>query len=303
MLRLLPAPVHGVIGLIAFAMNTLFWATPLFAVAILKLLLPIPALRRRLSALLIEFAESWVAVDSWMMRGIQRAPWQVSGLEGLRRDGYYLICCNHNSWVDIPVLQRIFYRRIPFLRFFLKQELIWVPVLGLAWWALDFPFMKRYSAEYLARHPEKRGVDLAATRKACERFRQTPTAIINFLEGTRFTPEKHQAQTSPYAHLLRPKAGGLAGAVGAMGEQFDAILDVTIIYPDGPVELWGLLSGQLGRVVVDIKQRPIPPEWLGADYGADPTFRAAFQGWVQQIWAEKDELIGQVLSEGERRVK
>jgi 1-acyl-sn-glycerol-3-phosphate acyltransferase len=41
------------------------------------------------------------------------------------------------------VLQRIFHGRIPFLKFFLKQELIWVPVIGLAWWALDFPFMKR----------------------------------------------------------------------------------------------------------------------------------------------------------------
>jgi 1-acyl-sn-glycerol-3-phosphate acyltransferase len=172
-----------------------------------------------------------------------------------------------------------------------------VPVLGLAWWALDFPFMKRYSAEYLAKHPEKRGQDVAATRKACERFRQTPTAILNFLEGTRFTAAKHQEQHSPFAHLLRPKAGGLASAVNAMGEQFDAILDVTIIYPDGPVELGGLLSGQLGRVIVDVKQRPLPPEWLGADYSADPAFRAAFQGWVQQIWVEKDELIARVLTE------
>jgi 1-acyl-sn-glycerol-3-phosphate acyltransferase len=297
MFRLLPAPIHGVIGLIAFSLNTLFWATPLFAVALLKLLMPIPALRRRLAVLLTRLGEGWIAVNSWMLRITQRTPWQLSGLEGLRRDGNYLICCNHSSWVDIPVLQRVFYHRIPFLRFFLKQELIWVPVLGLAWWALDFPFMKRYSAEYLAKHPEKRGEDVAATRKACERFRQTPTAILNFLEGTRFTVTKHQEQASPFAHLLRPKAGGLASAINAMGEQFNAILDVTIIYPDGPTELGGLLSGQLGRVIVDVKQRPIPPEWLGADYNADPAFRSAFQGWVQQIWAEKDELIAHVLTE------
>lgn len=297
MLRFLPAPLHGAIGLIAFAANTVFWCLPLFAVAIIKLLVPIPALRRRLSALLTEIAEGWIAVDSWMMRAIQRSPWQVSGLEGLRRDGYYLVCCNHNSWVDIPILQRVFYKRIPFLRFFLKKELIWVPVLGLAWWALDFPFMKRYSPEYLARHPEKRGVDVATTRKACAKFRGSPTSILNFLEGTRFTPAKHRAQGSPYNHLLRPKAGGMASAIGAMGDMFDGILDVTIIYPDGPVELWGLLSGRLGRVIVHVEQRPIPTEWLGADYTADPAFRASFQGWVQQIWAEKDALIGQVLAD------
>jgi 1-acyl-sn-glycerol-3-phosphate acyltransferase len=300
MFRLLPVPIHGIIGLIAFALNTLFWSVPLLVVAFVKLLIPVPSLRRRLSLLITRFAEGWVAVDSWMMEAIQWAPWRVTGLEGLRSDASYLICCNHNSWVDIPILQRVFYRRAPFLRFFLKQELFWVPVLGLAWWALDFPFMKRYSPEYLAKHPEKRGVDVATTRKAVEKFRHAPTSILNFLEGTRFTPEKHQAQGSPYAYLLRPKAGGMASAIGAMGERFEAILDVTIIYPDGPVELWGLLSGQLGRVVVHVEQRPIPVEWLGADYVADPIFRAAIQGWVQQIWAEKDALIGRVLAESGR---
>ncbi|NTU81384.1 MAG: acyltransferase [Chloroflexales bacterium] len=295
MLRFLPAPIHGAIGLVAFALNTIFWSVPLYAAALAKLLIPIPAVRRWLSAFLVEIAENWIAVDSWMMRSIQRTPWQVTGLEGLRRDGWYLICCNHNSWVDIPILQRVFYKRIPFVRFFIKQELIWVPLLGLAWWALDFPFMKRYSPEYLAKHPEKRGVDVKTTRKACEKFRNTPTAVLNFLEGTRRTAAKHQSQDSPYDHLLRPKAGGMASAVAAMGDMFDAILDVTIIYPDGPVELWGLLSGQLGRVVVHVEQRPVPPEWIGGDYANDPAFRASFQAWVQQIWAEKDALIGRVL--------
>lgn len=297
MLRRLPPPVHGAIGLIAFALNTLFWSAPFFCVALAKLLIPLPAVRRRLSATLVVIAERWVDVDSMMMRAIQRAPWRVTGLEGLRPDCSYLICCNHSSWVDIPILQRVFTGRIPFLRFFLKQELIWVPILGLAWWALDFPFMKRYSADYLARHPEKRGTDLATTRKALAVVRQTPTSILNFLEGTRFTPAKHAAQGSPYRHLLRPRAGGFAAAAAAMGDRLEAILDVTIVYPDGPVELWGLLSGQLGRVVVHVEQRALPAGWHGADYGVDQAFRAEVQGWVQAIWADKDALIERVLLE------
>jgi 1-acyl-sn-glycerol-3-phosphate acyltransferase len=301
MLRLLPTPILGVIGLVAFSLNTVFWAIPLFVVAFVKLLVPIPSLRLRLSVLLTKIADGWIAVDSRMMQAIQKAPFEVRGLEGLDPDCYYLICCNHQSWVDIPVLQRAFFRRVPFIRFFLKQELIWVPVLGLAWWALDFPFMKRYSPQYLLKHPEKRGEDVRTTRKACEKFRRTPTSILNFLEGTRFTPEKHREQDSPYAHLLRPKAGGLASAVGAMGDMFEAVLDVTIVYPDGPVELWGLLSGQLGRVVVHIEQRPIPPNWIGADYAADIAFRNEFKGWVRRIWEEKDALIDEVLASGGRR--
>ena len=296
MVRFLPAPLIGMLSLMVLVLNTLFWAVPLFGVAIVKLLIPLPAVRRRLSALLTEIAERWIAVNSWVLRVIQRAPLQVTGLAGLRHDGWYLICCNHTSWADIPLLQRVFTQRIPFLRFFLKQELIWVPLLGLAWWALDFPFMQRYTPAYLAKHPEKRGVDSATTRRACEKFRTTPTAVLNFLEGTRYTAAKHQAQNSPYAHLLRPKAGGMASAVAAMGTMFEAMLDVTIIYRDGPVELWGLLCGKLGRVVIHIEQRPLPPEWLSGDYANDPVFRAAFQAWVQQIWEEKDARIGRVLA-------
>src|SRR5579863_10046354 len=105
---------------------------------------------------------------------VTRTRWVVDGLQGLNRGGWYLVLSNHQSWVDIPVLQRTFNRRIPFLKFFLKQQLKWVPVLGLAWWALDFPFMQRYSKETLEQHPELRGKDKEATRIACERFRDLP---------------------------------------------------------------------------------------------------------------------------------
>jgi hypothetical protein len=50
---------------------------------------------------------------------------------------------------------------------------------------------------------------------------------MNFVEGTRFTPAKHAAQQSPYKHLLKPKAGGLALALHVLGDRFDSLLDVT----------------------------------------------------------------------------
>ena len=61
------------------------------------------------------------------------------------------------------------------------------------------------------KYPEKKGKDIEATRKSCERYKDEPITLINFIEGTRFTPEKHAVQRSPYQHLLKPKAGGLAG--------------------------------------------------------------------------------------------
>ena len=256
-------------------------------VALVKLALPPGAFRRASDRALTALAESWIAVNGWWMAMVQRIRWDVKGLDGLRRKGWYLVSSNHQSWVDILVLQKVFHRRVPFLKFFLKRQLLYVPVMGLAWWALDFPFMKRGSGS--------RARDLATTRRACEKFRQIPTSVMNFLEGTRFSPAKRDRQGSPYRHLLKPKVGGLATALGAMGERFDALLDVTIVYPDGIPSFWDLLSGRLKQVVVRVHERKIPADLLGGDYEGDPAFRARMQAFVQAMWAEKDARIEEIV--------
>ena len=217
------------------------------------------------------------------------AQWDVQGVDSLHPRGWYLVSSNHQSWVDILVLQRIFHGHIPFLKFFLKQELIWVPVIGLAWWALDFPFMKR-GRGHGARHS-----DLQTTRDACEKFKRIPTSVINFVEGTRFTPAKHALQSSPYRHLLKPKIGGLGIALATMGEQFEALLDVTIVYPQGTPTFTDLLCGRLDRVIVRVQQREIPPEVLGSDPIGDKAYRQRISAWVEQQWSEKDQLIDELL--------
>jgi 1-acyl-sn-glycerol-3-phosphate acyltransferase len=206
-----------------------------------------------------------------------------------------MVNCNHQSWVDILVLQHLLNRQIPMLKFFLKRQLIYVPVIGLAWWALDFPFMRRHSDAQLRRHPEKRFDDIESTRRACEKFALVPTSVMNFAEGTRFTQPKHRAQHSPYQHLLRPKAGALALALGALGGKFDSLLDVTIVYPDGAPTFWQFLCGTVRHVAVGARQVPIPAELRGGDYARDPKYRKAFQHWLQALWSEKDAAISAVL--------
>ena len=159
--------------------------------------------------------------------------------DGLSKANWYLVIVNHQTWVDVIALQTALNRRIPFLKFFVKQQLIWFPVLGIAFWAMDMPFMKRHSKAYLQEHPEQKGKDLEATKKSCERFHDTPTSVINFIEGTRFSEEKRIRRESPYKHLLPPRSGGMAVALSSMGSMFDAILDVTILYPQGVAELLG----------------------------------------------------------------
>ena len=283
--------VVGSVTFLLFAANTFFWCLLLYAVTLLKLVVPIPAFRRAASRLLVAIGEAWIAVNTVSLRLTQPTAYDVKGLEGLRRDVSYLVVSNHQSWVDIPVLQGVFLRRIPFLRFFLKQQLIRVPVLGAAWWALDFPFMKRHSREALERNPDLRHEDLAATRRACEKFRHAPASILNFVEGTRFTPAKHARGGAPFRHLLAPKAGGLAFAASAMGPQLAGIVDVTIVYPHGSPTFWDLISRGLPEVVVRVRERAIPNEWFEGDYVEDAAFRGSVQAWVRELFLEKDAEI------------
>ena len=282
---------------LGFSVNTIFWFIPIFVLAIVKLILPIPALRRFITRWLMALAENWISVNSALLATAASIDWQARGLDGLSKDNWYLVMVNHQTWVDILVLQKVFNRRIPFLKFFIKQQLIWFPLLGVAWWALDMPFMKRYSAAYLARNPHMKGRDLETTRKACEKFRDTPTSVINFVEGTRFSEAKRIARKSPYRHLLPPRAGGFAIAMSSMGSLFDGILDVTMRYPAGPARFWDMCCGTHVPVIIDVRKRPID-DWLrSGDYENDREFRRRMQRWLGEIWQEKDELLQQMLDE------
>lgn len=288
------AKLTGIVASILLALNTFFWATILFCFAILKIIIPIKSVRIVITAILNWIAETWIHGNSGWMRLTQKMDWEIDRPANLDKEGWYFVISNHQSWVDILVLQHALNGRIPLLKFFLKQELIRVPIMGAAWWALDFPFMKRYSKAYLEKHPEKKGQDIETTRKACEKFKHMPTSVMNFLEGTRFTQRKHDGQKSHYQYLLKPKAGGMAFAMSAMGDQFKSLLNVTIYYPQGIPTFWEFLQGKVENCQVIIKEVEIPSELRQGDYGEDQQYRLDFQQWVQDLWLEKDELLIQL---------
>ncbi len=294
MFMFLPGPVRTAIGTLAILVNTFFSLFPLLVFTLLKFMAPTPEKRSRRAASAAAVAENWIGVNNWLIANLQRVEWTVIGLEGLSTKQWYLVLSNHLSGLDIPVLQKVFHRRIPFMRVFLKKSLIWVPVMGQAWWALDYPFMSRNSAAAIARDPSLRMKDIEATRKACEKFKYLPTAILNYVEGTRFTPEKHAAQGSEFRNLLKPKAGGIAFAIEAMGNRFTSLLDVTIFYPEGDMDIWDLMLGRVHKVVVHVQQRAIPSEFIEGDYMGDDAHRARFRAWLTDLWVEKDALIDQL---------
>lgn len=287
----------GILTTTLLLLNTLVLICPLLVFALLKLVLPGRG-RDQASRAVMWVAETWSEIDKAIFALCIPTQWDIRGVDTLDPQTSYLCISNHQSWVDIPALIESLNRRVPFFKFFLKKELIWVPLLGLAWWGLDYPFMKRYSKAFLDKHPELKGKDLEITKAACELFKRQPVTVVNYLEGTRFTEAKRAQQQSPYRHLLKPKAGGVAFVLAALGEQLDALLDVTIVYPGNRAPgFWALLDGSIERVIIDIQVRELDPALCEGDYEGDPVFRQKIQAWVNQLWEDKDQRIEQLRAE------
>jgi 1-acyl-sn-glycerol-3-phosphate acyltransferase len=289
----------GVISILGYFFNTVFWTIPIVILSIVKII-PFKPWQTGLSYLLDGCATAWISINNVNQNLTGSTHYRVSNLSDLSKQDWYLVISNHQSWVDILVLQRIFNRKIPFLKFFLKKELIWVPIIGVAWWALDFPFMQRYSKAFLAKHPELKGKDLEATRKACEKFKFKPVSIMNFVEGTRWTAQKSAAQHSPFEHLLMPKAGGVAYVLSAMGDKLHKLLNITIHYPQGTPSYWQFVCGKVKEINVQVSVLSIDElmkkEIFAMDYFDNPQQREKFQQWLTQLWKQKDQELQQLTT-------
>lgn len=296
MLTFLPPRILGSIVFLLMVINLFFWAVPVYALIFLKLV-TFGSWRTEVSKWVAVSSQTWAHCNVLIWDALLDIKWDLRGVEDLDRNGQYMAISNHQNWNDILAQIKAFDGRAPFFKFFMKQVLIWVPVLGLAWWGLDFPFMKRHKPEELAKNPDLRLQDIETTRRACEKYRDMPVLILNFLEGTRFTQEKHDRQESPFQHLLRPKAGGLAFAINVMGEKIHTLLDITIVYPDGACQFWDFISGKLKRVILEVRELEIPPEFFAGDYSEDAEHRARVKAWVEKIWHEKDQRIGELMAE------
>ncbi|WP_065188383.1 acyltransferase [Shewanella woodyi] len=293
--------IRGSLAFVCWVVNTLFWVIPIVLLSPIKLI-PIPALRTAISSLLDNCATAWISINGVIERIFHPVKIDLHSNAELTPKEWYMVIANHQSWVDILILQRVLNRKIPFLKFFLKKELIFVPFLGLAWWALDFPFMRRYSTAQLRKNPKLKGKDIEITRRACAKFKSKPVSVMNFVEGTRFKAEKHQQQNSQFKHLLKPKAGGLAFALSAMGEHINKLVNVSIYYPEKVPSYWEYISGQVKEVRVHITVTEIPDEMRG-DYMKDRDFKIAFQEQLNLIWQEKDQMLDLLAQDNQVKQK
>jgi 1-acyl-sn-glycerol-3-phosphate acyltransferase len=279
------------IGALTFV-TMIAWMTACFILllpAILLKLIPYRPLQRGCAHYCIWIATNWARNNKLLFRVLHAEQWDVDLRARLEPGKNYLVICNHQSWADIVVLCDLLHARAPFPRFFLKWELIYVPIIGLACWAMDFPFMRRHGKSALQASPELRNQDLETTRRACALYKTEPVTVINFLEGTRFTEAKRIERKSPYRHLLRPKAGGISFTLNAMGEQFAGIVDVTVAYrPTNKPLLWSFACGEQDQLAIHADLLPIPQDLMAGDYENDAQFRKRFQAWINGIWTRKD---------------
>ncbi|HJW93052.1 MAG TPA: acyltransferase [Thermoanaerobaculia bacterium] len=285
--------LRGLATIVLLLLNMLLWGTLILLAGLVKLVMPTKPSRTRIVLALSWLAERWVGGNDAIFDLMLPTKWDISGIDDVRHDGHYLIISNHISWVDIFALFRAFHGHAAFIRFFLKHQLIWAPIVGQACAALEFPFMRRYSPEYLEKHPEKRGRDLETARRLCRRYRFIPVAILNFVEGTRFSRDKHADQDSPYRHLLRPRAGGVAFALASLGEYLDAMFDVTLAYPGHDATMWEFVSGKVDKVTIRARRLHVPEEFMTSAVTEPGDVRERFKVWLEQRWREKDaELDG-----------
>ena len=270
--------------------STFFHGPPVLALGLTKLLKQ----SRKVDETNIQITNSWLSVNNWLIDHVlPNTQWDISIDEDLQlsMQGRYLMTCNHQSWVDTTVNQYFGLTRMPLTRFFTKWELIFIPFVGQAFKILGFPMMKRHSKAQIAKKPELKDRDMEEARKACQQLLSQPFTLLNYLEGTRFTQEKHDQQQSPYQHLLKPKAGGLALALNILGDQIDALVDMTIVYPDGVPGYSEFWLGEVPRIAVNLRKINIPDWVLGGNYEDDAEYRERFQQWVHELWLEKDQLI------------
>ena len=280
----------GSLSFLLLVINTLFWCSFLLTIAVFKLLLPIESWKRLCTKWIIAIGECWIFCNGLWIKLLHKPEWTVSGFDSLNQSEWYLTMANHQSWADIFVLQGITNRKIPMLKFFMKDVLIWVPVIGLAWWALDMPFLKRYTQEQVKKNPSLRGKDVIEMKKSFGRFARYPVSIFSFAEGTRFTEAKHASQNSPYKKLLRPKSGGIGLTLSTM-PYIKKVLDFTIKYDSNDRTFWDFLCGRMSKVKIQVKIIDVPESLVQKNYAEDEKFREELKEWLYCIWEEKNRFL------------
>jgi 1-acyl-sn-glycerol-3-phosphate acyltransferase len=276
--------IRGAVATAVLVLNTALWGTLIFLLGLVKLFVPLALVSHTLHS----FYKCWCRGNYFALK-LSGVRFSTDIAPQVNAKGWYLLVANHISWLDIIVLTAI--DALPAPKFFLKDELKYVPLIGSGAWALGMPFMKRASKAQIAKNPKLKGMDVARTQKSCKNFKHHPTTVINFAEGTRFTTKKHSRQSSPFKNLLKPKAGGTAFALQVLAEQLDGLISTTLVYHSDSQKIFqSFMLGKLSAIDVKLDFVPLVQVPQG-DYQQDKAYRVTFQQYLNAQWQKKDTQI------------
>ena len=280
----------GIGSLFLLATNMIFWSTLLLAVSLVRLIFPLTNWKKITTGILIHIGESCIYCNNLWINILHRPKVTIEGFDFSDKTNWYVATSNHQSWADIFVLQYITNRKIPLLRFFMKDVLKWIPIVWVVGWSMNMPFLKRYSKEKLRRNPELRGKDIASMKKSFADLSIYPGTVFSFAEGTRFSEKKQKEENSNFYKLLAPKAGGIAITLATM-PFIKNLIDFTIVYQSEKRTFWAFLCGEMSEIRIQAKLKKIPEDFFDRDYSNDEEYRKSIKVWLNDLWKEKEDFL------------
>lgn len=291
MISFLPSPILLILNCLCFAVNSILIATPIMVLGLVRLALPLKAVRVLVEFLNYYLYKTWVFNNRVIIGLTNNIKWHISGDAIPTTKKSCMIISNHLSWADILFIGCVYKGNVPVTKFFMKQNLIYIPFVGLACYALGMPFLKRYPKAKLIKNPKLRKKDIKSTKKACRRLIEYPSTLINFVEGSRYTRKKAARAKSPYSNLLPPKTASLGVALGQIGDKVEYIFNNTFYYPDNQKKaMIDLLMGRVKNVYVNVEIVKSTDGLIG-NYLDDKEFKHDFTMKVRDLWEEKDAVL------------
>ena len=234
-------------------------------------------------------ANTWWGFVTLLAAGYYGTHIELSG-DDLPPLEHVILLANHQQMADITFLMFLGRKlgRLGDMKWFVKDIVKWVPGIGWGMLFLDCFFVKRD----WAKDQNSIGQTFARILK-----NKIPLWLTMFPEGTRLSPAKI-ASSQAYAektkqpglsHLLIPRSKGFVASVQGLRQHLHAVYDVSIGYKQGVPSLWQYVGGFGREAFLHVRRFPIAEL---------PEDSEALSHWLQQRWAEKDQLLEQFYLTG-----
>jgi 1-acyl-sn-glycerol-3-phosphate acyltransferase len=249
--------------------NLLLGFAVLLPISIISWLIPLPAVSRCCTVTADHIYGIAVKLDTFWMQHILGIELVIKGKTNTHQSP--VVMCNHQSWFDIPLVQHVITGNGPIIKFLVKREIVWIPVIGWICLVLNFPRLRR------GKNNGTGESDFSIIRKASKGHGNDSGALLIFPEGTRFSEAKKVKQKTLYHHLLKPKAGGLR-MIKQHASADTNLVDITINYHQKNVHIWNCLRADPAKITITIEHYNLKE--------IDD-----IETWLNNRWLEKDKLL------------